>query len=157
MNGIHVFRGWAVRQAAARLNKRTGCKSPRCRRCKCRGGLPLAKASHWSDLRRQTGRRPRHKSEDLRRQKEPLCPGNRVKWSVCDAEKRPRRCFMVLPRPFLSANTAPYVPLCAVVLGSAVRLPMDSLRDALPEKSIQPVVNSGSAVAIKIIRKEGQL
>lgn len=34
---------------------------------------------------------------------------------------------------------------------------MDSLRDALPEKNIQPVVNSGSAVAIKIIRKEGQL
>ena len=108
LNGIHVFRGWAVRQAAARLNKRTGCKSPRCRRCKCRGGLPLAKASHWSDLRRQTGRRPRHKSEDLRRQKKSLCPGNRVKWSVCDAEKRPRRCFMVLPRPFF---VSPYRPV----------------------------------------------
>ena len=38
-----------------RLNKRTGCKSPRCRHCKCRDGLPLVKASHWSISRRQTG------------------------------------------------------------------------------------------------------
>ena len=38
-----------------RLNKRTGCKSPRCRHCKCRDGLPLVKASHWSIPRRQTG------------------------------------------------------------------------------------------------------
>ena len=31
----------------AGLNKRTGCDSPRCRRCKCREGLPLTKVSHW--------------------------------------------------------------------------------------------------------------
>lgn len=37
------------------LNKRTGCKSPRCRHCKCRDGLPLVKASHWRIPRRQTG------------------------------------------------------------------------------------------------------
>ena len=52
----------------ARLNKRTGCESPRCRHCKCRDGLPLVKASHWRIPRRQTGRRSRHKSGDLRKQ-----------------------------------------------------------------------------------------
>ena len=56
----------------ARLNKRTGCESPRCRHCKCRDGLPLVKASHWSNPRRQTGRRSRHKSGDLRKPLEPL-------------------------------------------------------------------------------------
>ena len=39
----------------AELNKRTGCDSPRCRRCKCREGLPLTKVSHWIFPRRQTG------------------------------------------------------------------------------------------------------
>ena len=29
------------------LNKIMGCESPRCRRCKCRDGLPLTKVSHW--------------------------------------------------------------------------------------------------------------
>ena len=55
-----------------RLNKRTGCKSPRCRHCKCRDGLPLVKASHWRIPRRQTGRRSRHKSGDLRKPLESL-------------------------------------------------------------------------------------
>ncbi len=41
------FRGWVERITAAQLNKRMGCKSPRCRRCKCRDGLPLTKVSHW--------------------------------------------------------------------------------------------------------------
>ena len=56
----------------ARLNKRTGCESPRCRHCKCRDGLPLVKASHWRIPRRQTGRRSRHKSGDLRKPLESL-------------------------------------------------------------------------------------
>ena len=53
-NLIHVsVAGRGVQ--TARLNKRTGCESPRCRHCKCRDGLPLVKASHWSIPRRQTG------------------------------------------------------------------------------------------------------
>ena len=54
-NRIWNFRGRTVRIAAARLNKKMGCKSPRCRRCKCRGGLPLTKVSHWGNPRRQAG------------------------------------------------------------------------------------------------------
>ena len=66
-NLIHVsVAGRGVQ--TARLNKRTGCESPRCRHCKCRDGLPLVKASHWRIPRRQTGRRSRHKSGDLRKQ-----------------------------------------------------------------------------------------
>ena len=37
----------------AQLNKEMGCKSPRCRRCKCRDSDPLAKVSHWVNPRRQ--------------------------------------------------------------------------------------------------------
>ena len=59
-------RGWVSLKADIRLNKIMGCKSPRCRRCKCRDGLPLTKVSHWRDPRRQTGDRLRHESEDLR-------------------------------------------------------------------------------------------
>ena len=71
----NCFRGRAERMTTAWLNKRTGCKSPRCRRCKCRDGLSLVKASHWSNLRRQTIHRLRHESEDLRKQEYLLCPG----------------------------------------------------------------------------------
>ena len=70
-NLIHVsVAGRGVQ--TARLNKRTGCESPRCRHCKCRDGLPLVKASHWRIPRRQTGRRSRHKSGDLRKPLESL-------------------------------------------------------------------------------------
>ena len=44
---IWNFRGRRVCRMTLRLNKRMGCKSPRCRRCKCRGGLLLTKVSHW--------------------------------------------------------------------------------------------------------------
>ena len=46
-NSIWNFRGRRVCRMTLRLNKRMGCKSPRCRRCKCRGGLLLTKVSHW--------------------------------------------------------------------------------------------------------------
>ena len=36
--------------SSIRLNKKMGCKSPRCRRCKCRDNLPLMEVSHWNFL-----------------------------------------------------------------------------------------------------------
>ena len=47
--GISVAAGYA--RSILRLNKRMGCKSPRCRRCKCRDSLPLMKVSHWKFFR----------------------------------------------------------------------------------------------------------
>lgn len=53
------------------LNKTMGCKSPRCRRCKCRDGQPLMKVCHWFFLRRQAGHHLRHKPEERKPEKLP--------------------------------------------------------------------------------------
>ena len=43
-------RGRIYRRMSIWLNKRMGCESPRCRRCKCRDNLPLMEVSHWNFL-----------------------------------------------------------------------------------------------------------
>lgn len=39
-------RGAVYRKPNTGLNKTMGCKSPRCRRCKCPDNLPLTEVSH---------------------------------------------------------------------------------------------------------------
>ena len=85
------FRGRTGRMATARLNKRTGCDSPRCRHCKCQGVLPSVKTGHWRIPRRQTGRRLRHKSGDLRKRYICFSPGCWARADNFDAEKRLRQ------------------------------------------------------------------
>ena len=93
-NRIWNFRGRTVRMAAARLNKKMGCKSPRCRRCKCRDNLPLMEVSHWNFINSEKADRLLPETQVRRptgmdRSSLHPCDGQRV--LLCHAEKRLRQ------------------------------------------------------------------
>ena len=104
MDNFISFRGRAACQMAPRMNKITGCETPRCRRCKCRDGLPLTKVSHWRDLRRQADR-CQDTSQKTYGMQALLCTRAMGREQFCYAEKRPRQSR--LPRHFAS-KVQPY-------------------------------------------------
>ena len=138
------------------LNKIMGCESPRCRRCKCRDGLPLTKVSHWivsekadrsspeTQVRRPTGM-------DVAS----LHPCDGQRGLLCCAEKRLRQ-YLVLPQLFCLLGGSVLQQEKSIVLTKAEKQLIEVIR-SLDYGEVRVMIKDNKPIRVEEIRRSIQL